>query len=39
MGVCVLLLLLQVHNPSESPAIKENLRDSEAKLKDAHQPL
>jgi hypothetical protein len=38
MGVCG-VLLLQVHNPSESHAIKENLKDSQEKLKDAHQPL
>lgn len=29
----------QVPNPSEAPAIKENMKDSEAKLKDAHNPL
>lgn len=30
---------LQVHNPSEAPAIKDNLKDSAEKLKDAHDPL
>lgn len=30
---------VQVHDPSASPAIKENLKASEEKLKDAHQPL
>lgn len=29
----------EVVNPSEAPAIRDNLRDSEQKLKDAHDPL
>lgn len=32
-------VFVQVHNPSEAPAIRDNLRDSEQKLKDAHDPL
>lgn len=31
--------LAQVHNPSEAPAIKDNMKASEEKLKDAHDPL
>lgn len=31
---------MQVHNPSsDSPAIQENMKASEEKLKDAHDPL
>jgi hypothetical protein len=29
----------KVHDPSGSPAIQANLKDSQQKLKDAHHPL